>query len=152
MNSRVASLHGLGIDHSGKCRNLILDMRCGSSFCLHLDTPAKRVITREPTPISDSKLIRPGDVGYVRTGCFHLLFSAGLPLGERKLGLDVPRTFKQLDVGKIVKRAPLEAGTLCTDGVKTQVSLTPPQSPPPMSSLPASSAYVYSVALISFAA
>ncbi|KAF9785317.1 hypothetical protein BJ322DRAFT_824180 [Thelephora terrestris] len=93
----------------------------------------------DPSPVADSERIEPGDVGYIRTGCFHLLFSAGLPLGERRLGSDVPRTFKRLDVGKIVKGAPLAAGALCTKDVRetrvhstpSEVSSTPASSPPP---------------------
>lgn len=40
-----------------------------------------------------------GDVGFIRGGQFHLLFYAGSPLRERELGVDVPVTFKELDVG-----------------------------------------------------
>ena len=90
-----------------------------------------RVITREPSPLSSSERIQLGDVGYIHTGGFYLLFSAGRPLGERKLGTDVPLTFKQLHVGKTVERAPLAAGCLCTDGVRaTQISPATTLSPP----------------------
>jgi len=54
------------------------------------------VTTREPAPLDYFERIRPGDVGYIRRGRFNLLFSAGSPLGERRLGVDVPHTFKQL--------------------------------------------------------
>ena len=87
-------------------------------------------ITREPAPLSYFKYIQPGDVGYIRTGGFHLLFSAGLPLGQRKLGVDVPLTFKQLDVGPIVNRQPRLPGYLSTNNVRaTRAHLTSPASP-----------------------
>lgn len=86
-----------------------------------------------PAPVSDSGLIRPGDVGYVREGCFHWLFYAGLPLGERRRGVDAPRNFEQLTVGKIVKHvAPLGAGPLCTSGVRTTSDPLPFSQPPPL--------------------
>ena len=93
------------------------------------------MITREPSPLSSSERIQLGDVGYICTGGFYLLFSACRPLGERKLGTDVPLTFKQLHVGKIVERAPLAAGCHCTDGVQaTGVSPAIPPPPPLTSS------------------
>jgi hypothetical protein len=98
-------------------------------------------ITREPAPLPYFKRIQLGDVGYIRRGCFHLLFSAGCPLGERRLGVDVPRTFKQLDVGPIFNTQPRQPGYLCTSGVReTRVRLTPSASPVP---------YVRSVASVS---
>ena len=36
-------------------------------------------------------------MGFIRQGRFHLLFSAGLPIGKRKPGVDVPSTFEQLE-------------------------------------------------------
>ena len=59
------------------------------------------VTTREPAPAEDFKRIQLGDMGYVRRGRFHLLFSAVCPLDERQLGVDVPLTFKPLDVGPV---------------------------------------------------
>lgn len=107
-----------------------------------------------PAPVSDSELIRPGDVGYVRAGCFHLLFHAGLLLGERKRGADVPRNFKQLHVGKIVEHVvPLGADPLCTSGVRIidpLPSSQPPPSTPSTSTSPPKSLYVCSVASASF--
>jgi len=64
------------------------------------------VITREPTPLQYFKRVQPGDVGYIHRGRFNLLFSAGCPLGGREPGIDVPITFKQLDVGTIVNTLP----------------------------------------------
>ena len=49
-------------------------------------------------------------MGFIRQGRFHLLFSAGLPLGDRKLGDDVPSTFQQLFVGKQEKTQPRDPG------------------------------------------
>ena len=92
--------------------------------------------TREPAPLSYYERIQPGDVGYIRTGCFHLLFSAGCPLGERQLGVDVPSTFKQLDVGPIINRQPRAPGYLFTNNVRaSRVRLKPPSSPPSTSTL-----------------
>ena len=39
-----------------------------------------------------------------------MLFSAGLPLGGRELGVDVPHTFRQLDVGPILNAEPRPPG------------------------------------------
>ena len=64
------------------------------------------MITREPTPLQYFKRVQPGDVGYIHRGRFNLLFSAGCPLGGREPGIDVPITFKQLDVGTIVNTLP----------------------------------------------
>jgi len=73
---------------------------------------------REPAPIYSYKRIRLGDVGYIREGGFHLLFSAGEPLGTRILGGDVPHTFEPLDIGHIVHRRVRPAGYLRTTSVK----------------------------------
>ena len=74
--------------------------------------------TREPSPTESFKRIQIGDVGYVRRGRFHLLFSAGSPLGERELGVDVPPTFKQLIVGPIDRTDPLLPGCLSTSSIR----------------------------------
>ena len=57
-------------------------------------------------------------MGYIRRGCFNLLFSAGYPLGERELGVDVPRTFKQLVVGPILNTEPRSPGCLSAGAVR----------------------------------
>ena len=57
-------------------------------------------------------------MGYIRRGCFNLLFSAGIPLGGRELGVDVPRTFKELDVGLVLNAQPLLPGHLSTNTVR----------------------------------
>ena len=57
-------------------------------------------------------------MGYIRRGCFNLLFSAGYPLGERELGVDVPRTFKQLIVGPILNTEPRSPGCLSAGAVR----------------------------------
>ena len=88
--------------------------------------------TRDPAPHDDFKRIQLGDVGYIRRGCFHLLFSAGSPLGERQLGVDVPRTFKQLEVGRISKGEPRLPGYRSTGSVrKTRVPLRISMDPDP---------------------
>ena len=90
----------------------------------------ERTTTREPAPIHSFNRIKLGDVGYVRRGCFHLLFSAGCPLGERQLGIDVPSTFKPLNVGPTVYRQPRLPGHLSTStvretGVGPEASVSP---------------------------
>jgi len=57
---------------------------------------------RNPSPIYSYNRVRLGDVGYICEGRFHLLFSAGIPLGSRVLGTDVPLTFEPLDVRPII--------------------------------------------------
>jgi len=84
--------------------------------------------TREPAPLNYFKRIQLGDVGYVRRGCFHLLFSAGCPLDERQLGVDVPLTFRPLTVGPIINNQPrlpgyLSANAVCKAGVDLGASI-----------------------------
>ena len=74
--------------------------------------------SREPAPIYSYKRVKLGDVGYIRRGRFHLLFSAGCPLGSRQLGVDVPLTFEPLDVGPVIFSQPRLPGYLCTSTVK----------------------------------
>ena len=86
--------------------------------------------TREPAPLDDFERIRLGDVGYIRRGCFNLLFSAGRPLGERALGTDVPGTFEQLHVGPILRTEPQLPGCFSAGGVReiqtrTEASMYP---------------------------
>ena len=66
----------------------------------------------------DCTRITVGDVGFIRRGRFHLLFSAGSPLGERRLGEDVPVTFEPLTVGTLVRDTPRRPGCLCTGTVR----------------------------------
>ncbi|KAF9781373.1 hypothetical protein BJ322DRAFT_272750 [Thelephora terrestris] len=72
----------------------------------------------EPAPIHSYRRVKAGDVGYIRRGHFHLLFSAGCALGSRQLGVDVPPTFEPLDVGPIIYGQPRLPGCLCTSTVK----------------------------------
>ena len=74
--------------------------------------------SREPAPTNRYNRISIGDVGFVRWGQFHLLFSAGRPLGERQLGIDVPSTFEELYVGDSGFRQPLDPRPLKTDTVQ----------------------------------
>lgn len=75
-------------------------------------------VTREPAPLPYFERAQLGDVGYIRRGCFHLLFSAGSPVDGRELGVDVPRTFKQLEVGRIFNTQPRVPGYLSTNTVR----------------------------------
>ena len=77
----------------------------------------KPVPFREPAPTNYTR-VDIGDVGFIRRGQFHLLFSAGSPLGERLLGEDVPATFEQLVVGNLVHGQPRTPGCLHTDTIK----------------------------------
>ena len=74
--------------------------------------------TREPAPTESFKRIQLGDVGYIRRGRFHLLFSAGCPLGERQLGVGVPLAFEPLNVGPIDRTDPRLPGCLSTNTVR----------------------------------
>ena len=97
---------------------------------------------REPGPHSYFKHIQLGDVGYIREGCFHLLFSAGCPLGEREPGVHVPLNFKELKVGQIFNRQPREPGYLATKSVQAiRARPIPRASPSSTSAVPC----VYSI-------
>ena len=73
---------------------------------------------REPSPIYSYKRVRLGDVGYICEGSFHLLFSAGIPLGSRVPGTDVPLTFEPLDIGPVISGGARPPGYLRTDTVR----------------------------------
>jgi len=77
-----------------------------------------RAITSEPAPLPYFERIQLGDVGYILGGCFHLLFSAGRPLGERVPGVDVPHTFERLHVGPTFNTQPRSPGCLSTKTVR----------------------------------
>jgi len=88
--------------------------------------------SREPAPIQNYTRINFGGVGFIRCGQFHLLFSAGCPLGGRRLGIDVPLKFEQLDIGNPVFRQPRRPGYRSTGTVRkigadfsTSVAMTP---------------------------
>lgn len=74
--------------------------------------------SREPAPTRKHARISIGDVGFIRRGQFHLLFSAGSPLGERQPGDDVPSTFEELTVGIPESSEPRQPGCLRTDTVR----------------------------------
>lgn len=57
-------------------------------------------------------------MGYTREGRFHLLFSAGIPLGSRELGVDVPHSFEPLNVGHITHGEVRPPGYLRTSTVR----------------------------------
>ena len=46
------------------------------------------------------------------------MFSAGFPLGDRVLGVDVPVTFEELSVGNLIHDQPRAPGCLCSDTVR----------------------------------
>jgi len=108
------------------------------------------VTVREPAPLSSFERIRLGDVGYILRGCFHLLFSAGCPLGRRELGVDVPHTFEQLDVGPTFVTQPRSPGYLSSNTVReTPARLRAPIYPYVRSaaSVPSKTSYLRSSAL-----
>jgi len=76
------------------------------------------VTSREPAPTHNYTRISIGDVGFIRRGQFHLLFSAGCPLGDRQLGEDVPATFEELSIGTPVFGQPRLPVCLRTDTVR----------------------------------
>ena len=92
---------------------LWLTLRCFSTAANRSDTDH-----RQPGPIYSYKRVRIGDVGYISRGRFHLLFSAGIPLGSRTPGTDVPHTFEPLDVGPIILGDVRPPGYLRTDTVQ----------------------------------
>lgn len=83
--------------------------------CLKIQNP---VTSREPAPTHNYTRINIGDVGFIRRGQFHLLFSAVSPLGERQLGDDVPATFEELAVRTPVSGQPRLPCCLRTDTVR----------------------------------
>ncbi|KAF9779856.1 hypothetical protein BJ322DRAFT_346711 [Thelephora terrestris] len=72
----------------------------------------------EPSPTSQYSRVKIGDVGFLRRGRLFLLYSAASPLGERRLGEDVPNTFEQLDVGTPEVTLVRQPGCLRTNSVK----------------------------------
>ena len=74
--------------------------------------------SREPSPTNKYPRVNIGDVGFIRRGKFHLLFSAGSPLEDRRLGDDVPTTFEPLDVGDLDSSLPRQPGCLRTSTVR----------------------------------
>jgi len=67
--------------------------------------------SREPSP-TDYTRIGIGDVGFIRRGQFHLLFSAASPVG------DVPSASEPLNIGRTTFRGPRDPGCLRTDTVR----------------------------------
>jgi len=74
--------------------------------------------TREPAPLTDFTRIQLGDVGYILRGCFHFLFSTGWSPDGREIGVDVPRGFKQLEIGPTFNTQPRSPGCLPTNTVR----------------------------------
>jgi len=104
-------------------RRALLPFKCGDALWLVVFAlkPAQtqfEIAHREPGPIYSYKRVRPGDVGYTRRGIFHLLFSAGIPLGSRELGTDVPHTSEPLDIGPIISSKVRPPGYLRTNTVR----------------------------------
>ena len=77
----------------------------------------KCTTSREPAPTNYAR-VSIGDVGFIRRGQFHLLFSAGSPLAERQPREDLPTTFEPLVVGNLTRGQPRMPGCLRTQTVK----------------------------------
>ena len=89
-----------------------------SGFCGWYLKSRNPTISREPNPAHD-KRIRIGDVGFIRRGKFHLMFHAGPSLTRtRRLGHDVPSTFKPLTIGDTIFCEPRPPDCLCTEVVE----------------------------------
>ena len=99
--------------------------------------------SREPAPTNDTR-VNIGDVGFIRNGRFHLLFSAGCPLGERELGVHVPITFEELTIGTPVFGQPRLPGCLRTETVREVGLMSMPRCLPPCMFYPLN--YLHSVA------
>lgn len=61
---------------------------------------------RQPAPLHNYDKVEIGDVGYLKDGQFHLLFSAGRSCGSRSLGEDVPRNFIPIETQPIFSLQP----------------------------------------------
>ena len=85
-------------------------------FSRYLRMTSEDTTCREPAP-TDYTRINIGDVGFICRGQFHLLFSAGSPLGERRRE-DVTTTFEPLTVGNLVRGQPRLPGCLRTDTIR----------------------------------
>jgi hypothetical protein len=95
------------------------------------------VIIREPGPHSYFGRIQLGDVGYIRKGSFHLLFSAGCPSGGGEPGTDVPLGFEELRVEQIINPESRGPGYLTTGSVRVTRAIQTPWTPPsPTSNVP----------------
>ncbi|KAF9789168.1 hypothetical protein BJ322DRAFT_524556 [Thelephora terrestris] len=95
--------------------------------------PAWKIYEEEPTPTSKYNRVSIGDVGFIRQGRFHLLFSAGLPLGERRPGVDVPNAFEQLRVGTMEpggQRDPCCVAARSSRQPGTNIAITVPSTQP----------------------
>jgi len=69
----------------------------------------------QPAPLPDYAKVNIGDVGYVRRGCFHLLFSAA----SSPTGKNVPKNFVPLDIGLVVPLQARKPGPIYTADIKT---------------------------------
>ena len=58
-------------------------------------------------------------MNFIRQARFHLLFSADSPLGERQLGVDVPASFEELDIGTPISDQRQPPGCLHTPTVRS---------------------------------
>lgn len=76
--------------------------------------------SREPSPTNGHPRVNIGDVGFIRRGKFHLLFSASSQLGDRRRGYDVPTSFQQLllGAGTLDSSQPRQPGCLRTSTVR----------------------------------
>ena len=86
------------------------------------------VSAREPSPIRGSfERVKVGDVGYVRRGRFHLLFSAGCKPANMGPGVNALPTFEPLTIGNTIYSQPRPPGYLYT-GVSRETRPGPTES------------------------
>lgn len=77
----------------------------------------------QPAPLPYFERVQLGDVGYIREGCFNLLFSARCP----------PSPLKKLNIGRILQPQPQIPG--CLTGNQEATVITKPSSGTPVSAL-----------------
>ena len=85
--------------------------------------------SREPSPAETYTRISLGDVGFIRRGQFHRLFSAGRRVEDQERGNRVPRAFEILPTESTSTRQPLSldihTDTIRETGASVGVSVSP---------------------------
>jgi hypothetical protein len=76
----------------------------------------------EPSPINPNRPVQVGDVGFIREGRFHRLFSALLPANDPSQELGVPEYHKPLvpTVPNHVATASISRNNYCSAGVRVE--------------------------------
>jgi hypothetical protein len=76
----------------------------------------------EPSPTNPNRPVQIGDVGFIREGRFHRLFSALLPAGDPSQEFGVPEHHKPLvpTVSNHVSTVSFGSNNYCSSGVKVE--------------------------------